>query len=88
MGDLVLLGARVHDPQAGRFLSPDPIFQTVNQFAYTQANPVSFSDPGGTEWHAIGFYYGAFAAAGAAWGFGQGGLIGMAVGIALGLAAA
>ena len=88
VGDLVLLGARVHDPQAGRFLSPDPIFQTVNQFTYTQANPVSFWDPGGTDWQAIGFYYGAFAAAGAAWGFGQGGLIGMAVGIALGLAAA
>jgi RHS repeat-associated protein len=46
-GELMLLGARVYDPAAGRFLSPDPLFQIVNQFAYTLGNPVWFSDPAG-----------------------------------------
>jgi RHS repeat-associated protein len=47
-GELMLLGARVYDPAAGRFLSPDPLFQIVNQFAYTLGNPVWFADPDGT----------------------------------------
>jgi RHS repeat-associated protein len=47
LGELMLLGARVYDPAAGRFLSPDPLFQIVNQFAYTLGNPVWFSDPDG-----------------------------------------
>jgi RHS repeat-associated protein len=46
-GELMLLGARVYDPAAARFLSPDPLFQVVNQFAYTLGNPVWFSDPDG-----------------------------------------
>ena len=46
-GELMLLGARVYDPTAARFLSPDPLFQVVNQFAYTLGNPVWFSDPDG-----------------------------------------
>ncbi len=47
-GELVLMGARVYDPVASRFLSPDPIFQVVNQYAYTLANPIEFQDRDGT----------------------------------------
>jgi RHS repeat-associated protein len=47
IGELMLLGERVYDPAVGRFLSPDPVFQIVNQFAYTLGNPVWFSDPDG-----------------------------------------
>ncbi len=47
IGELMLLGARVYDPAVGRFLSPDPVFQIVNQFAYTLGNPIWFSDPDG-----------------------------------------
>ena len=47
VGDLVLLGARLHDPAAGRFLAPDPILQLVNQYAYADGNPVWFWDPDG-----------------------------------------
>jgi RHS repeat-associated protein len=47
LGELMLLGARVYDPAVGRFLSPDPLFQVVNQFAYTLGNPVWFSDADG-----------------------------------------
>ena len=45
--ELVLLGARVYDQATGRFLSPDPLYQAVNQFAYAQGNPIAFSDPSG-----------------------------------------
>ena len=47
LGDFVVLGARVYDPQVGRFISPDPALHPVNPFAYTLGNPVSFWDPGG-----------------------------------------
>ena len=47
VGALMLLGARVYDPGVGRFLSPDPVFQIVNQFAYTLGNPVWFDDADG-----------------------------------------
>jgi len=47
LGELMLLGARVYDPAVGRFLSPDPLFQIVNQYAYTLGNPVWFSDADG-----------------------------------------
>jgi RHS repeat-associated protein len=46
-GDLVILGARIYDPSVGRFLSPDPVFQTLNQYAYTFGNPVFYWDPDG-----------------------------------------
>jgi RHS repeat-associated protein len=48
IGELMLLGERIYDPAVGRFLSPDPLFQIVNQFSYTLGNPVWFSDPDGT----------------------------------------
>lgn len=44
IGELMLMGARIYDPAAARFLSPDPIFQVVNQYAYTLGNPVQFHD--------------------------------------------
>jgi RHS repeat-associated protein len=47
--DLVILGARVYDPIAGRFLSQDPISQTINQYSYTLGNPVRFWDPTGAQ---------------------------------------
>jgi RHS repeat-associated protein len=47
IGDLMLMGARIYDPAAGRFLSPDPVFQVVNQYAYTLGNPVQFHDRSG-----------------------------------------
>jgi len=46
-GDLVLLGTRLYDPDVGRFLAPDPVFQLVNQHAYADGNPVWFWDPDG-----------------------------------------
>jgi RHS repeat-associated protein len=48
IGDLVLLGWRLYDPAAARFLAPDPIHQLVNAYSYTLGNPVWFWDPGGT----------------------------------------
>jgi RHS repeat-associated protein len=44
--------ARYYDPKAGRFISKDPIgFEggDVNLFAYTQNNPINFTDPLGWE---------------------------------------
>jgi RHS repeat-associated protein len=49
IGELMQLGARIYDPLAGRFLSPDPIFQAINQYAYTLGNPISFQDRDGTQ---------------------------------------
>jgi RHS repeat-associated protein len=47
LGDLVLLGARLHDPEIGRFLAPDPVVQILNQYAYADGNPVWYWDPDG-----------------------------------------
>jgi len=44
---LTLLGARLYDSDAARFLSPDPIYQMLNQYAYVLGDPVNFWDPGG-----------------------------------------
>jgi RHS repeat-associated protein len=46
---LVVLGPRVLDSDVGRFLSPDPVYNAVNQYAYAQGNPVFFWDPDGRE---------------------------------------
>lgn len=43
-----LLGTRLYDAEAGRFLSPDPIYQLINQYSYTLGNPIWFWDQGGT----------------------------------------
>jgi len=44
---LQLLGHRYYDPVAGRFLSPDPIQDGGNWYAYAGNSPVSFVDPWG-----------------------------------------
>lgn len=51
---LVHLGAREYDPLLGRFVSVDPKFVTEdprqhNAYVYGNNNPVSLSDPAGTE---------------------------------------
>jgi RHS repeat-associated protein len=48
-GELVLLGARLYEPEAGRFLAPDPVFQLVNQYAYADGNPIWYWDPDGRD---------------------------------------
>ncbi|MFP6641721.1 MAG: RHS repeat-associated core domain-containing protein, partial [Myxococcota bacterium] len=51
VGDYLWLGDRLYDPETGRFLSPDPQYQLINQFAYTLGNPIFFWDPDGR--HAV-----------------------------------
>jgi RHS repeat-associated protein len=51
---LTVLGPRVLDADAGRFLSPDPVFNAVNQYAYAQGNPVFLWDPTGRVPHPTG----------------------------------
>jgi RHS repeat-associated protein len=53
IGELMILGARVYDPAVGRFLSPDPVLQHVNQYAYTLGNPVWFVDPTGLDFESV-----------------------------------
>ncbi|MGV9246897.1 polymorphic toxin-type HINT domain-containing protein [Streptomyces sp. NPDC003710] len=54
---LNLLGARNYDPVVGRFLTPDPIFQTgdpnqMGGYTYAADNPASSSDPTGyDDWY-------------------------------------
>ncbi len=48
-GDFWVIGARVYDPLAHRFLSPDPEYQWLNQYAYTGGNPIWFWDPTGAK---------------------------------------
>jgi RHS repeat-associated protein len=48
-GELFLLGARVLDPAVGRFLSPDPWIQAVDQYGYALGNPVDFEDADGLQ---------------------------------------
>jgi RHS repeat-associated protein len=51
---LVVLGPRVLDSDTGRFLSQDPVFNAVNQYAYTQGNPVFLWDPAGRDISGLG----------------------------------
>jgi len=50
---LYVLGARVYDPELGRFLQPDPLVadpadpQAFNRYAYGRNNPLSWLDPSG-----------------------------------------
>ncbi len=51
---LTHLGAREYDPATGRFLSVDPLFtaddpQQMHGYTYAANNPVTHSDPAGTE---------------------------------------
>jgi len=54
LGGFLLLGSRLYDPAIGRFISPDPIYQYVNQFSYTLGNPVFLWDPTGGHAEASG----------------------------------
>lgn len=47
IGELMILGLRIYDPIIGRFLSPDPILNLINQYGYTIGNPLWFQDPDG-----------------------------------------
>jgi hypothetical protein len=62
-----VLGPRVLDSDAGRFLSQDPVSNAVNLYAYAQGNPVYMWDPTGHE-----AAYTVAAVAGTAWGWGAG----------------
>jgi RHS repeat-associated protein len=53
LGDFIVLGARLYDPETGRFISPDPIYQVINSFSYTRGNPVGFWDPDGMAMYRI-----------------------------------
>ncbi|NJP43383.1 RHS repeat-associated core domain-containing protein [Streptomyces sp. PRB2-1] len=49
---LVQAGARYYDPSTGRFISPDPQYDTsepksLNPYAYAEDNPTTLSDPSG-----------------------------------------
>lgn len=41
---LVLLGDRLYDPAARRFLSPDPIYNAVHQYVYGAGDPAHYWD--------------------------------------------
>jgi RHS repeat-associated protein len=47
LGDFIILGARIYDPETGRFISPDPIYGELSQHTYTAGNTVLLWDPGG-----------------------------------------
>ena len=53
---LIHMNGRVYDPYLGRFLSADPIIQTlaisqaINPFSYVMNNPLSLIDPSGYSW--------------------------------------
>lgn len=47
----VVLGARVLDPEVGRFLSPDPVEQVLDPFSYAWGNPFQLWDPSGLHPH-------------------------------------
>jgi RHS repeat-associated protein len=49
IGPFVWLGDRMYDPRVGRFLSPDPVFNLLNQHSYTVGNPVWFNDATGRD---------------------------------------
>jgi len=47
LGEFLVLGRRIYDPEVGRFISPDSRYNPINQFAYTLGNPLTYWDPGG-----------------------------------------
>jgi hypothetical protein len=50
------MNGRVYDPTIGRFLSADPIIQTlatsqaINPFSYVMNQPLTLTDPSGMSW--------------------------------------
>lgn len=76
---LVLLGDRLYDPAARRFLSPDPVYNAVHQYVYGAGDPAHYWDwTGRTVEETVGFQV----AGGIAEGFGYVG--GFVLGFALG----
>jgi RHS repeat-associated protein len=64
---LIHMNGRVYDPTIGRFLSADPIIQTlaisqaINPFSYVMNQPLTLTDPSGLSWlsklfHSIGSF--------------------------------
>src|SRR6185312_14402510 len=57
---LVNMNGRVYDPTLGRFLSPDPNVQAVedlqsyNRYSYEKDNPLKYTDPTGFFWKEVG----------------------------------
>jgi RHS repeat-associated protein len=53
---LVNMNGRVYDPELGRFLSADPVIdsifvsQVLNRYSYVGNNPLSLTDPSGYSW--------------------------------------
>ncbi len=55
IGSLILIGARPYDPLAARFVAPDFVYLTMNEYAYANGNSVEFWDPSGlASWRAKG----------------------------------
>ena len=46
-GEIMVVGARIYDPLAGRFLAQDPVFNPINAYSYTLGNPLEYADPTG-----------------------------------------
>lgn len=47
--DLYYFSARYYAPVVGRFITPDPAKQSLNQFSYAFSNPLRYTDPDGRE---------------------------------------
>lgn len=54
---LQIVGDRVYDPYAGRFLAPDPEGHMINLHAYTLGNPIEFWDPTGRTFESVDWGY-------------------------------
>jgi RHS repeat-associated protein len=53
---LIYLLGRYYDPEIGQFISVDPdLSQTLEPYEYADANPVSNTDPTGTNWRYKGY---------------------------------
>jgi len=93
---LMLLGNRYYDPEAGRFISKDPIKDGDNWYAYCENNPLKYVDPMGLETYSLGGGGSGIVGVFAGWfdlqvywdrgtgDFGVGGHIGIGVGAGLG----
>jgi RHS repeat-associated protein len=84
LGALHVIGHRVYDPEAARFLAPDPVAQLVNAYAYALGNPVWFWDPSGQASLGVNLASAAAAIAGAAIGRAAGAATGAVIGGAIG----
>ena len=53
---LIHMNGRIYDPQAGRFLTADPLIQaprnsqSLNRYSYVVNNPLTLTDPSGYSW--------------------------------------